>query len=1052
MASTATAMRGANFIEYQLLALPLPGIRTFDSLAFLAPGVTEAPQSLGESVGPGIGAGIGTSGQFSVNGMRSRSNNFTIDGSDNNDQDVGVRRQGFLSLLHQPIESVKEFQISTLLWDAELGRNVGAQVNAVSRSGSNAFHGQVYGFLTDSKLQARNFFDYEGGPSGGKDPFTRTQAGVAVRGPIVRNRTHFFGNFEYLAINTAREQHFSSPTLEERRFLGLPSFTVLTPSLASKSGIRAVTEDYNYRTNGGATPLGANLLSFYPVPNNPYGPYGPNTLTQMLPASGRGEIFVFKVTHQMTPKHAFHARYNFTDDDREIPSVKRAINSAIDSDVRTQNLSLIFDSALSQTLLNQARFSFGRTRLGFTESRSTRLLFENEVLVPFTRIDKTTNAEDTLQARSNTGPIGELIVQPFSPVGLDAITFPQRRTNNTFQFADTVSKIRRGHSFKFGGDIRLVYFDSLQDRLYRPLVQINNGILETDGTPRYLPGIQFANLGQVSSILQTLTSGPPDSSINLRIAEFDFFFNHNWRVRPRFGVDYGVRYEYNTVPRETNNRIENAISLQNIPPPASRFDDPHFTTAFNNAVAAYESILDGRDRIYAPDKNNFGPHVGFAYDLFGDGRTVIRGGYGVYYDAILGAVVSQSRNVFPTEIPVNLDGAFYPHNGLTLNNPSYFAYQKPQGDSTRYLKENGFNQLAGTQDDFQFLVGSLFLFQPAGGLAFTLPEKKLLTPYVQQWHLTWEYEIKDGYLLSAAYVGTKGARLTRLTTPNGGSALTSRQILTMHRGVPAIDFSNQDANQFGINRPNRSLGAYQIFENSANSNYHAFQLEGRKRYSRSLTLTTAYTLSHAIDEVSDIIETAGAPAIAQNSFDLRVERAHAGFDARHRFAASLIADLYRGSDSGIGRWFGGWQVASIFQAGTGQPFTLNVPIDANLDGNLTDRPSTTQGLIFFDAHGPQRVSLAPSASVGDFYVLGRDGLVGRNTVRGDSLISWDVALNKRFRFTDDQALEFRTEFFNVLNRANFALPIRTMGNPGFGSSVNTITPARIIQFALKYQF
>jgi hypothetical protein len=145
-------------------------------------------------------------------------------------------------------------------------------------------------------------------------------------------------------------------------------------------------------------------------------------------------------------------------------------------------------------------------------------------------------------------------------------------------------------------------------------------------------------------------------------------------------------------------------------------------------------------------------------------------------------------------------------------------------------------------------------------------------------------------------------------------------------------------------------------------------------------------------------------------------------------------------------------LASIFEARTGQPFTLNLPNDANLDGNLTDRPSTTDGLVFFSGHGRQRVAIAGGRSVTDFFVLGRDGFVGRNTVRADGFVNLDLALSKRFAFTDNQRLDFRAEFFNALNRANFGIPIHTIGSPGFGSAVETANPARIIQFALKYSF
>src|SRR5215831_10824619 len=165
LANTTNATRGGNFDERFLLSLPLPGIRSFDALAFLVPGVAPPPLSIGTNVGPGIGPGVGTTGQFSVNGLRSRSNNFTIDGSDNNDEEVGVRRQGFTSLVPQSIESVQEFQISTLLPEPQYGRNMGAQVNAVSRSGGNGYHGTLYGFFTDKDLRARDPFDSDAGPS-----------------------------------------------------------------------------------------------------------------------------------------------------------------------------------------------------------------------------------------------------------------------------------------------------------------------------------------------------------------------------------------------------------------------------------------------------------------------------------------------------------------------------------------------------------------------------------------------------------------------------------------------------------------------------------------------------------------------------------------------------------------------------------------------------------------------------------------------------------------------------------------------------------------------
>jgi hypothetical protein len=255
-------------------------------------------------------------------------------------------------------------------------------------------------------------------------------------------------------------------------------------------------------------------------------------------------------------------------------------------------------------------------------------------------------------------------------------------------------------------------------------------------------------------------------------------------------------------------------------------------------------------------------------------------------------------------------------------------------------------------------------------------------------------------------------------------------------------------------RPSPFVGPFQLFESSASPSYHALQLEARKRYRQSYQFTAAYTWSHAIDDVSDLFPIAGAPVIAQDSTNLRAERASANFDVRHRFVASLVWDLpfFRDSRSISGRLLRNWQIASVFQAQTGQPFTLNVPFDANLDGNLTDRASTTDGLIFLNGNNPQRVAIAPGRSVTDFFVLEKNGVVGRNTVRGAGLVNFDLALSRTFPFGEKKKLQFRTEFFNVFNRTNFGLPVRTIGAPGFGSAVATTTPGRMIVLTVKAGF
>jgi hypothetical protein len=514
-------------------------------------------------------------------------------------------------------------------------------------------------------------------------------------------------------------------------------------------------------------------------------------------------------------------------------------------------------------------------------------------------------------------------------------------------------------------------------------------------------------------------------------------------------------------------------------PGSSVVDTAESTFYYGQAVAALGDLNGGRTKIYDSDANNFGPHLGFAWDPWSDGRTAVRGGYGVYFDTILGSVVSQSRNQFPDEVPVNVTPSFLGTDILNLPNPAVLAIRDAHGNIIRQLIAPGtVNQFGGNPEDFAALIGTLVQQNyNTGGISTTIPVKDLATPYVQQWHLTVEHQFLDDYVVSVAYVGTKGTKLTRLTTPNLGPNVTP--FLPVAVAAPGTPYTQgpplvvADVVQSIIRpRPEPFLGAILRFENSANSNYNALQIETRKRYNHGYMFTFAYTWSHAIDDVSDVFPIAGASNLPEDGLNLALERGSANFDVRHRFATSLVWDLpiYRDrTDAAIGStpWLlGGWQVSTIAQGSTGQPFTLQVPVDANLDGNLTDRPLTTNGLTFITAHGPQRVTIEDNPNVanyvffpafsfspaGQLTVVGQDGAVGRNTVRADGIVDWDLAINKHFRFTETQHLEFRTEIFNLLNRTNYGIPIRTLLSPGFGSSIDTATPARVIQFALKYSF
>jgi len=1122
--------RGGSFSEDEVLALPLGGstlTRTFDSLALLLPGVAPPPQTLGSVAGPGVGAGVGSAGQFSVNGLRSRANNFTVDGSDNNDEDIGVRRQGFVALIPQPIESIQEYQVITTLAPAQFGRNIGAQVNAVSRSGGNQTHGSIYGFFNASQLNSTNFFDTTNGAdsilvksatgqqvtidgrpvsvrnqSNGEDSFTLGQGGFVLGGPLATDRMFYFFSGEGQVINAAKEQSFAVPTVEQRGAFGTGASAIFRNPLGRRDASgNLIDQVFAYPT----TVRGDAVFNFFPFPNNPGGVYGANTVTQSLPASAQGKVLSgkfdgnFKIRQRL---QTVTARYNFTDDRRDIPSVGGALFSSIRSNVRTQNFSFFLNSkvsapASSNYLFNQVRLSYGRTRLDFEELRDRSFmrpgislpntpfllnapLFINSTLPrSITAIDFAANIGPVLYTtdplapttESALGPISQINIAGFSPIGVDVFNFPQRRINNTYQVADTVTYRARSHSWTFGVDTRRTELNSELPRNAGPLLTFNGApevTLTEAGTfaysNRFIRPETFTAASAASGFSQTLATGG-ESSIGLRFYQWDFFGGDDWRVTPNLSLSFGLRYEYNTPPKEVNNRIERT------------FSDPALGLA-----PGLRQFIGGRTRIFEPDKNNFAPRLGLAYspELFGRNKTtVIRAGYGWFYDQILGAVASQSRNVYPTFLTIDLAGGFanlrfVPGNNqfgdsCQLANRCPFDLINPQVATifgTRLVLPGTLNTL-NPAISFAQIAGIVNLVGggpvPAlSGFGVTLPARELDMPMAQHYSVTWDQQLARNFVLSIGYVGTQGRHLLRFATPNlGRNALLTPLAFSTLLGAEPNFFGlalppgariTPSGNIAG-GRPQSTVGAVTQFETSANSRYDGLQVQARGRLHAGLQFQVSYTLSKTTDDVSDVFDLAGASALPQNGLNLAAERGPANFDARHRVAYNFIYDVRPSPKSSpfVRGLFGNLQFAGTGQFQTGQPFTVNSIFDVNLDGNLTDRLNNTNGLeITGDRAQPLRLTTNNTFSM--LAPVGQDGIVGRNSFRAGNILELDLSVIKSFHFTDTRRLSVRADFFNFINRANFGVPVRLLEAPGFGKATDTVTPGRRIQFALKYSF
>lgn len=1143
--------RGGVFTREEVSTLPLGATtltRTFDELALLLPGVAPPPQTLGNIAGPGVGPGVGSAGQFAVNGLRSRSNNFTVDGSDNNDEDIGVRRQGFFALVPQPIESIQEYQVTTLLAPAQYGRNIGAQVNAVSKSGGNQYHGTIYGFINSSQLNARDTFDRIGpntriplqgralnadrrtlgsprdvfincatfnpltcpastrvfvsDNSGAENSFTLGQGGLVFGGPLIRSDVDnygvprkagdnsslfFFISAEGMVLNANQESNFAVPTVEERGIFRTGSTGIFFDPLFPTSGFNPSLFPSSIE--------GSAILSLFPFPNNPGGIYGRNTYTAVLPADAEGKIFSGKINANFDAfnrPQEFVARYNFTDDWRDIPVTGGALFSTLRPRVRTQNISTFLNTPLSgpnssRPIYNQLRASYGRTRLVFDEVRDTTHLIPSDfartlqpsqqafLLNAQTLINATLPGDQatflftggTVERALNQfgsgrlAPIGQVNVSGYSPIGVDVFNFPQRRVNNTYQLADTLTTQFGNHNLVFGVDVRRTELNSDLPRNARPLLTFNanpniGGLL---GLPpgSFIPerpfftGADFAAGGAPSGVFQALTAGN-DSTLNLRYYQLNFFGQDEWRIRPNLYLSFGLRYEYNTVPKSANDKIERTFSL---PIPAE--------------IAGLGQFIDRRQGIFDADKNNFAPRLGIAYspELFENRTTVFRAGAGIFFDQILGAVISQSRNVFPNVLNTNFAG-FDP----TL-----------LGNITIFPPSLAFFRCAGqTQFIPAIQPGTLNTLNPAvpvscltsiqqnffgAGFPVTIPERSLKTPTAYQYAFTFEQQLNRSMLFSAAYVGTQGRHLLRQKTPNlgpNGIVFVNDIFFDLNSpfffgGEPAIFGSvfSPISSLNNLDRPAPTIGGVTIFAADGNSRYDALQLQLRGRFGfigSSNQFQAAYTFSRVEDDASDVFDLAGAPALPQNSFTFAGERAPANFDARHRISWNYITDLSDwGRNSSLGRFlFKGTQIAGDGYFQTGQPFTVNTIFDINLDGNLTDRPNTAAGIQQTgDRSRPLRLTVDPLTLLAP---VGRDGAVPRNAFRAGNLWLTNVALVKNFMFGADDVkrLTFRMEIFNVFNRANYGIPVRFLEFPGFGQATDTVTPGRRVQFAVKYSF
>jgi hypothetical protein len=883
--------------EKKIRDLPLDG-RDLAQLIFLQPGVVESRGSAQTS-------NTGRGARFSVAGARPSQNLFQIDGTTINDalNNTPGSAQGLLL----GVETIREFRILTNTFSAEYGRAAGGVFIAVTKSGSNDLHGSVFDFLRNDSLDARQFFDRcTNGltcDNGGKPEFRRNQFGASLGGPIIKNKTFFFGSYEGL-----------------REFKGI-SINALVPDDNARLGI------VPGRTSTTVDPRSATLLTLFPRANaglvlNANGnPTGFANFVGVTPRTSNGDFFTVKVDHRLSASDSLSLRYLVDDSDFVIT---RFFPQFFNQSFNRKTLATIEERKfIGSKIVNEARFGFNRS----TPSEQVPVPGPNDL-----------GGNISLIAGQ---PLGEVNVTGLSPVGTDR-TNPKLFFQNDFQATDNLFINLGRNNLRTG-----VSFDRFQF----------NG----DSESRTRGRLRFSNLSNFLSFTTNQLEGTPltsDFRRGFRQNLIGFFIQDDFRLTPRLTLNLGARYEVSTNPTEVNGKVAN---LRNI-------NDPTVTL--------------GGDFFQTP-KNDIAPRFGFAYDVFGDGKTAIRGGFGIFYEQ-----------------------------------PLFNAYRQASFGTLPFIQTSTLRN-----------VTSLPVSPAAFGAGTPLTESiqfKLRPTYTMQYNLNIQREF-FGAVMSVAYVGSRGVNLF-----GQGDINLRLPVQILPNGLPVFSGTGP------LRNPNFSTirSGFQGFS----SNYNGLNLALCRRFYKGLQFQTTYTFAKSLDNRSGNSgrqEFSNGQARTFDPYNRGLDYGRSDFDVRHTFTANLSYELPfgKGAKGVTGAALNGWQVNSIVKLYSGVPFTPLVDGDPDGDGS-TDN-AARPNLIGDPNAGPH--------TPGQFYnlnafappTLGFRGTAGRGIVTGPNFRTVDLSLNKSFVLTERLNLQFRAEAFNLLNRANFDLP----SNSDDGSQIFAFSPA-----------
>jgi hypothetical protein len=945
--NTEQAALGTVLDQNAIAKLPL-AIRNWDDLLALVAGVQGDRYSE-----EGGATALGRTGGVNVHGNRSLQNNFLLDGVDNNTISTNV--QELSTQVSRPsIDSIQEFKVVTSPYSAEYGRSPGAAISVTTKSGTNSFHGGAYDYYRDERFDSNSYFNQDFRTERNLDPLPKfkndqNQYGAHLGGPIKKDKAFFFADYEGTRITRGVTRITRVPTLDERR--GIFTGTVRDPLTGQPFPNNTIPADR-------FDPVAVAILNLLPEPNTP----GANNYTRPdATVTDNADRFLGRVDLRLSNSDNVFARYIYTTRDRVLPGwfggiIDGTASSALgDQGMKSHGLVAGWTRIISTTLVNEFRFSYIKA-----DSDLVQLPFGEDppagAVVPGVPVDPLFSGGVTGMEINGYFGGGAKIGSPnFSP------KFQHTRQS---EFLNTLSWLKNDHQFKFGFDV---------------MAPMKNEYMDVPGTRGNL-GFRNTFTGQaVGDFLLGYVSDSLLTNayvVDQRHWATSFFVQDDWKVSNKVALNLGVRYDFITPALEAQNRQAN------------------FDPTTGTLVSATDGSL--RDRgLVNPDKNNFAPRIGLVYKA--DDKTVLRGGYGIFYNMF-------DRIGSEDQIALN------PGNGLVSLQPSTATV----ASGPLFLLRNGFP--AGYLDPARIDLTRAVI----RGADVDSPKAM-----VHQFSVGAQRTFANVWVVSLDLVGTEGrnlANLINLNQPIGGNPSTPRPFPQVG---PQIQWR----------------------EAKGRSSYKGMDLQLEKRFARGYSFGLAYTLSECKDTTAEHLATGGSPSRSQDAHDLEAWYGPCGYDTKHRFAGNFIVELpiARHSQGATKTFFGDWALSGIFAARSGRPFTVTQSSN-NVGAYHTGLPNQTG-----DGEGPKTVDKWFETT--DFVAVpsGTFGNAGRNNLRGPNWKSLDMSLQKRFS-AGPTNLTFRWDVFNVFNTVNLGLPEANITSAAVGTISTLAGDARLMQFSLRVQF